>query len=154
MNDIKTFNANFGDDHKVYESNKKSKHLDYFLEVKPSLFEGEGDVRTVVCLVCAIEKKTINSLKYSSTGCLTSHLNYHHKCNSSNKPLRTLLKDKVKEKFVNRPKMCEKCHSFGMIIYEAKDSSNEIRCDYRGCERDGASFERDEQFVGCSRCGE
>ena len=102
MNDIKTFNANFGDDHKVYESNKKSKHLDYFLEVKPSLFEGEGDVRTVVCLICAIEKKTFNLLKYSSTGCLTSHLNYHHKCNSSNEPLRTLLKDKVKEKFVNK----------------------------------------------------
>ena len=42
-----------------------------------------------------------------------------------------------------------------MVIFEAKNfAPNQIRCDHELCVRDGKPFSKEDQFVGCTNCGE
>ena len=93
-------NDDFTSSHKLIECNRRSKHLDFFLEVQPSFYQ-EKNKKTVVCLLCIMEKK-YKGLTYSSSGCLTSHLSYHHNCKSSDDALRTRLREKISDKFVSK----------------------------------------------------
>ena len=72
MTKLRAENPKLGSQHVVCESMKKSKRLDYFLEVIPTIYPTENgtEKRSVVCLSCYVENKPNKLLVYSSSGCL------------------------------------------------------------------------------------
>ena len=61
---VKADNNNFTDEMKICESRKKSIHLDFYLEVFPTVFPDKR--RSVICLVCTLDKTGYKIRSYNS----------------------------------------------------------------------------------------